>query len=220
MSEEGQDCHPTPRQWGVPCNLKTLKMNWHTPSTEELAQARRILCKFLSVHLQALQTFSNGEDEDMTKEKLKRHLMVVDVILVGAASVLPFWTSSNSTAKNVDLYDTSAVPIKSSTKQRECLSISLEDGANVRLEVIDVMIKVQEYILRKREDDTQSLIQLTDIYDTCVFYGGITQGGLDSVLYSVPSEVMKQLGTPSGTAFMMNYNFVTSHLPPTKLTIL
>ena len=210
MSEDDENCHLPPRQWGQPCDLKTLKMNWHTPSKEEMTQAGRILRKFLSVQLQALQTFSIGEDEDMTKEKLKRHLMVVDVILVGAASVLPFWTCSNSTAKNVDLYDTSAVPIKINTNQSACLSISLEGGANVRLGVIDLMIKVQEYILRKREDDTQSLIQLADIYDTCVFHGGITQGGLDSVLYSVPSELKTQLGTPSGTAFMMNYNFVIS----------
>ena len=218
MSEEGEDCHLPPRYWGQPCNLQTLKMNWHTPSGEEMAQAGRILRKFLSVNLQALHKFSNGEDEEMTKEKLKRHLMVVDVLLVGAASVLPFWTYSNSTAKNVDLYDTSAVPIKVSTKHSECLRINLEDGANVRLRVIDLMIKVQEYILRKREDDIQSLIQLADIYDTCVFYGGITQGELESVLYSMPSEVKKQLGTSSGTEFMMNSNFVThTNLQPSCL---
>ena len=48
------------------------------------------------------------------------------------------------------------------TQASECdaQTITLEGGANVRLEVIHVIGKVQEYILRKREDDTQSLIQL------------------------------------------------------------
>ena len=64
-------------------------------------------------HLQMLRRFASGEDEGMTKEKLKRHLTVVDNILVGAASVLPFWTSSNSTAKDVNLYENTAVSLKS-----------------------------------------------------------------------------------------------------------
>ena len=118
INEEGhdlppQDYPPPPRQWGQTCDLKALKMNWHTPSAEEMAQAERTLRKFLSAHLQVLRRFASGEDEGMTKEKLKRHLTVVDLILVGAASVLPFWTSSNSTAKDVNLYENTAVPLKS-----------------------------------------------------------------------------------------------------------
>ena len=91
-------------------------MNWHVPSPEEMAQCERLLQKFLSSHLQALGKFANGEDEEMTKERLKRHLMVVESLMEGAASVLPFSTSSTSSAaKDVNLYRTS-VPFKRSVR--------------------------------------------------------------------------------------------------------
>ena len=41
----------------------------------------------------------------MSKERLKRHLIVVENLLRGAGSVLPFWTSANSTAEDVTLIE-------------------------------------------------------------------------------------------------------------------
>ena len=49
----------------------------------------------------------------MSKERLKRHLIVVENLLRGAGSVLPFWTSSNSTAEDVTLIEGSVCRTRS-----------------------------------------------------------------------------------------------------------
>ena len=60
-------------------------------------ETRFIICPF--------SRFAIGEDPEMSKERLKRHLIVVDNLLRGAGSTLPFWTSANSDAEDITLIE-------------------------------------------------------------------------------------------------------------------
>ena len=55
------------RDWGRPGNFRTLNIDWHVPSDEEVAETTRIVRKFAAKHLEALRRFAGGEDADMTK---------------------------------------------------------------------------------------------------------------------------------------------------------
>ena len=57
------------RDWGRPGNFRTLNIDWHVPSEEEVAETTRIVRKFAAKHLEALRRFAGGEDADMTKER-------------------------------------------------------------------------------------------------------------------------------------------------------
>ena len=132
------------RDWGRPGNIRSLSIEWHIASAEEIAETTRIVRKFTKWQLEALRRFANGEDEDMSKERLKRHLIVVDNLLRGAGSVLPFWTSSNSTAEDVTLIEDSVCRTRPlDTPECAPVAIDLEGGLNVRLEVMAVMDLVQ-----------------------------------------------------------------------------
>ena len=186
------------RDWGRPGNMRSLTVDWHIPSSAEIEQSERVVQKFLSHHLNALRKLARGEDEGMTKERLKGHLHVVHKLLAGAGSVLPFWTSSNSIAKDVNLNEGTTINTSHVTVPKCRTSIvKLEDGVNVRLEVIGVISKVQDYMLCKREDDTQNLILLSCIYNTCTFFGGVTQTDHDGVLNQWSWQLKKQIATPA-----------------------
>ena len=57
----------------------------------------------------------------MSKERLKRHLIVVENLLRGAGSVLPFWTSANSPAKDVTLIEGSVCRTRDHTYSTSAL---------------------------------------------------------------------------------------------------
>ena len=173
------------RDWGRPGNIRSLNIDWHVASKEEIKETQRIVRKFAKWQLEALRRFASGEDSEMSKERLKRHLIVVDNLLRGAGSVLPFWTSANSTAEDVTLIEGSVCRTRPlDTPECAPAVIDLEGGKNVRLEVIAVMDLVQSRLLRDKEDDTKSLTQLTSVYATCVRFGGVGEDEYESRMKS------------------------------------
>ena len=114
-------------------------------------------------------------------------MIVVDSLLRGAGSVLPFWTSSNSPARDVALIDDSVCrtkPLGTPACGAADVAVDLEGGKNLRLEVLEVMDAVQGKLLRDKEDDTKSLTQITSVYATCVRFCGVGEAEYDSRMKS------------------------------------
>ena len=183
------------REWGKPSSPTNLNLNWHVPSAEEMKQAQSIIDEFLVGELEALENYSeqqvNSEniEKSMTKDQLKNRLTIIQNIIQGSGSVLPFWDENETTQINSSNSPSPLVQSVTNLKpltyliHPECesgYSLKIYGEKNIRLEIIRLMDKLQSAILANAVDDTKSLCSMTHIYEMVLLYGGITKEELDN----------------------------------------
>ncbi len=184
------------RDWGNPGNMRNLQVgsthsscnqnnahlrvfqvNWHVPSKEEIAAVQKLVDEFLGNALDDLRTFcaEGAEGKKLNKEELSTRLTHITTLLRGAGFVLPFWNMEDNRIQIVN----SVTPIEKPLRFRVKPEVSDYEmevnfrGGNARLAILEVMVQLQDCLLKEREDDTESLARIIFVYELVIGYNGI-----------------------------------------------
>ena len=182
------------REWGKPSSPTDLNLNWHVPSREEMNQAQLVVNEFLVEELDILEKYSElppeveSNDKLLSKDQLKNRLTIIQNIIHGSGSVLPFWdekdTSQIETTNDVPILVETVTELKPLCylihPASENYALSIHGSKSIRLEIIRVMDKLQTAILANNMDDTKSLCSINSIYEQVLLFGGITKEEMDN----------------------------------------
>jgi proteasome activator subunit 4 len=177
------------QDWGKPGNIHDLKLTWHIPNEAEVEAAQNLVSSVLGQELKALRDFSNDQ-LDISKDQLRTRLLIVNNILLGCGSILPFWGEEHDhnepdfelcqlVESRVDLH---SVPMRTQPDDTVRRALTIE-GKNVRQAVAEVLFEVKARVLKEgggREDDTKSLHTLVTTLQTALLYGGVAREDYDA----------------------------------------
>ncbi|RWS24263.1 proteasome activator complex subunit 4B-like isoform X1, partial [Leptotrombidium deliense] len=155
--------------WGKPSDIEKVKINWSLPGEEDYKFVTEFLDKYLKDQLKYLQRWRRNEIKLKKEERLKS-LNLIYACVWGACSSIPPWNS-----KEVELNERisgikSDIFIEIGSKD-----IQFPDGENIREFVAVEMIQILQFILARKESDTEAIKIVIDIYDSLLFsFGGLS----------------------------------------------
>lgn len=146
------------RHWGRKME-RDESVIWFLPGDKERALCERLIHHYLLPILNKFQRYIRDEEE-ISRDDMTLHLYVVTGILK-CNNFLSNWDE-----EPVKIFDsvTSAAPFDL-TLGFDGLEVSMPDGANIRLTLVNIMHELQAKILEKSEDDIKSLKQLLAVYE-------------------------------------------------------
>lgn len=147
------------RHWGEKCNENTT-IKWYTPDDRATNVCKMIIHRYLPGILQQFQSYVCNEIELSRDEILRDSSTVLSLLKCG--NLLPNWTNEEPLRLVDSICDREQLDI---TLGFESYTITMPDGKNVRLAVIETFTKLQEKILRDSEDDIKSLRSIVMIWD-------------------------------------------------------
>ena len=135
-----------------------------------MTAAQGLVDRFLGDELKALKEFSRGKLE-LSKDQLRTRLVVVNNVLMGCGSLLPFpGESEQETAREEEevrhmasRVATDPVPLATAAPGTQAAARLTLEGRNVRQAVAEALFEVQKFVLVPgggKEDDTKSLHSL------------------------------------------------------------
>ncbi|XP_069464332.1 proteasome activator complex subunit 4 isoform X2 [Ambystoma mexicanum] len=152
------------KDWGKPGDVWNLNIQWHVPSSEEMAFAFHLLDSFLQPELLRLEQYGNGET-DMSRDDVQQCLTIIHNCLIGSGNLLPPLQGERIThlvPSMVSLEETKLYTGVDYDVSRE----------NYRESIARVIRSLLNYILDNSEDDTKSLFLIIKIMgDLLQFHG-------------------------------------------------
>lgn len=149
------------RHWGTTMSPKT-KLAWFLPDERTKELSERVIHRYLMPTLEFFERYCRDEITP-TKEEMLKNINLISALL-RANNLLPNWTEEEGgPVKVVD-------SIVTDYQFDLCLGfegvqISMPDGSNVRKRVVEVMLRLQDKLLEKSEDDIKSLKALIFVWD-------------------------------------------------------
>lgn len=145
------------RDWASSCHIKDANINWFIPGEEEYEFADEILRKILKPELDKLGSFTKGK-LSLDRDSLLLSLELVNSILSGAAAYLPQYTGPS-----VDGCPQSVVPLtRRFYKTSSAVHLPPQEFSRQKLSEFFHELKV--HLMKNCEDDTKSLIALTEVF--------------------------------------------------------
>ncbi|XP_043911057.1 proteasome activator complex subunit 4 [Protopterus annectens] len=160
------------KDWGKPGNLWNLNIQWHVPSSEEIAFAYQLLDSFLQPELNRLERYASGELE-LLRDDVQQSLSIVHNCLLGSGNLLPPLEG----VKVTDLVPT-LVPLKE-TKLFTGIKPDYSKD-NYRKSIAEVIRKVLHHMLDNSEDDTKSMFMIIKIIGDMLHFRGSHKQEFDS----------------------------------------
>ncbi|XP_065785365.1 proteasome activator complex subunit 4 isoform X1 [Muntiacus reevesi] len=160
------------KDWGKPGDLWNLGIQWHVPSSEEVAFAFYLLDSFLQPELSKLQRCGDGELE-MSRDDVLQSLTIVHNCLIGSGNLLPPLKGepvTNLVPSMVSLEETKLYTGLEYDLSRE----------NYRETIARVIRKLLNHILNNSEDDTKSLFLIIKIIGDLLQFQGSHKHEFDS----------------------------------------
>ncbi|XP_074596123.1 proteasome activator complex subunit 4A-like [Brevipalpus obovatus] len=146
------------RLWGKPCELKTLKFDWHIPSEKELKFAQELVSEFLFDALEKLEQWTE-ERVTLSRDEVDHQLQIVLNVVIGICfSIEPF------ESKEYPLMPTRVPLIYERVHAIGISFLTLPDGRNLRTLIAQRVRKVLHHLISKHEDDTKSMNRIIKIY--------------------------------------------------------
>lgn len=163
------------RHWGDPL-MSDDKLDWYIPGEKARAFCEQLLHRYLMPTLDFFEQYIRGEVTPSREDLLKRINLVS--ALLKAQSMLPNWThvDERESAPNTMFHSVVSryeFDLELGFGEK---AISMPDGSNVRLKVVDTIMRLQDKILQTSEDDIKSLKAIGLLWDkVCVRkHGGST----------------------------------------------
>ncbi|XP_022913061.1 proteasome activator complex subunit 4A-like [Onthophagus taurus] len=153
----------TVRLWGCPGDLNNLNLKWYVPGEREVNTVEILIHKYLIPELEKMEKVSNGE-LILTRDDLRKSLKIV-MALLGAQSLMPIWNDEPT----LKLGNTCLELLPFQVNIGYDHEIKMPDGSNVRRAILKTIRKLQNYIQRADEGDTNSLKTIVYIYDVLLF---------------------------------------------------
>ncbi|KAL7079669.1 hypothetical protein ACQ4LE_001115 [Meloidogyne hapla] len=144
------------RHWAEPINKDNWNLNWHIPTDDEVEYASKLIDQFITNPLeQLLVNFKETTDKEILKT-----LKIAHNALVACADLCPFFDGEvfqliPMAVPNVVL-DTVTVP-------PNVKRITAADGSNYRTYLFNIVKQIGDKLLKERENDTKSSIELLHI---------------------------------------------------------
>lgn len=149
------------RHWG-----KTLEPNakliWFVPDQRCKELCERVIHRYLLPTLAFFERFISDEITP-TKEEMLKNINVISALL-RANNVLPNWTIEEG--GELSLMESVITDYEFDLSLGfEDVQISMPDGSNIRKTIAEVMLRLQDKLLEKSEDDIKSLKALLQVWD-------------------------------------------------------
>jgi len=155
------------RGWGSTVHMDQINVDWNIPNDQELGVVRSLLDRYLTPILVLLDSYSKGEEQQMSKETLQRKLKLVCKIIVGVSELVP--PEQTRPWESV---------LSSGLSWLDKLSITLPGPSGevpLRKGVNELLSRVQKRIISTTNDDTDSLSAILSIYDVMIFSYGMDE---------------------------------------------
>lgn len=77
------------KDWGRPCSLQQLRVEWQVPGEDELRIAQEMVDEFVGEELDCFKAYCAGQ-VSLTNDQLNTRLRVVRSAIMGCSTMLPF----------------------------------------------------------------------------------------------------------------------------------
>ena len=154
-------------QWAKPYSLDELKVDWFVPGKSELDVVQNLLEKYLKSQLELLDNWMESK-VTLEKEEVIRSLRQISKIIHGCSEIMP--TVVTGPFKST---------LSDNLKSLAPIQLCFKDGHHIRQMVLDCMRKVQQHLLAKTPDDTDSLNGVIAVYDVVLFSFGLDEDELN-----------------------------------------
>lgn len=149
------------RHWGSTMPPRT-KLDWYVPDARTKALCERVIHRYLIPTLDFFERFCRDEIVP-TKEEMLKNINLISALL-RANNMLPNWTEAEGGARR--MVDSVVTDYQFDLCLGfEDVQISMPDGSNVRQRIVEVMLRLQDKLLEKSEDDIKSLKALILVWD-------------------------------------------------------
>jgi len=155
------------RGWGRTVYMDQINVDWNIPNEQELGVVRGLLDRYLTPLLVLLDSYSKGEEQQMSKETLQRKLKLVCKIILGVSELVP--------PEQTRPWDS---VLSSSLLWLDKLSITLPGPSGevpLRQGVNELLSRVQKQVVATANDDYESLGAILNIYDVMLFCYGMDE---------------------------------------------
>ncbi len=156
-----------------------------------MSAAQSLIDRFLAPELEGLEQFA-AKKLELSKEQVRTRLVVLNSIVLGCGSRLPFWGEEkaggsgdgNPNYERVTHMESrvDATTVCMSTAPPGAAWLSLKEGRNVREAVAETLFKVQARMIDG--DDTKSLYSLVTALQSAVLFCGTAREDYDARLKS------------------------------------
>lgn len=136
------------RHWGT---KSSKPITWYFPDEKAKLVCQMIIHRYLPPLLAQFDKYVAG-DVEMTREEILRDTSTV-LALLKCPNLLPNWDSSGAVPVESSSIETANFPIKLGF---EHLTITMPNGENVRLAVINCIAALQDKVLLAHEDDIKT----------------------------------------------------------------
>ncbi|XP_019858537.1 PREDICTED: proteasome activator complex subunit 4 [Amphimedon queenslandica] len=161
------------RDWTSSCHIKDTNISWYIPGEKEYEFADEILQKVLKPELDKLDSFTKGT-LSLDRDSLLLSLELVNSILSGAAAYLPHYTGPP-----VDGCPQSEVPL-TRWFYKTSSAVHLPPQEFTRQKLFEFFHELKVHLMKNCEDDTKSLISLTEIFKHLMINFGSDHKELDA----------------------------------------
>lgn len=146
------------RHWGRKMS-RDEEFDWFVPGETERALCEKLIHRYLLPIIERFEAY-NRDEAEISRDDMCLNLLVITGILK-CHNFLSNWTEEPiMQVKTV----TKIKPIEL-TLGLDNLDVTMPNGANIRLTLINLLHKLQAKILEKSEDDIKSLKQLLMVYE-------------------------------------------------------
>lgn len=166
------------RNWGQKMKAST-PIKWYRPTEEARVICQMIIHRYLPPILESFEQYVRGERE-LSRDVILRDTSTV-LALLKCSNFLPNWANEEPIEPLPSIY--SGANKINIMLGFEHLAITMPDGQNVRLAIIETISRLQTKMLAVEEDDTKSLRAIILLWDR-VFIRKQNTTTFDSVLKS------------------------------------
>ncbi|KAL8607379.1 hypothetical protein ACOMHN_024404 [Nucella lapillus] len=161
------------RDWAEAGDMDSLNLQWYSPTEENVDFVTALAKRFLAPELEFLRGLNAASE--VSKEDLQRRLHIILEFILGAGALLPAWKGEPVHLKDCQV----SLNRSCCTAMKEKREVSL-DGSNIRLAIVETMRHLLKYLTESREDDTQSMFKLIQIYDSVMMFLGIQKSDVEA----------------------------------------
>ena len=163
------------RDWGKYGDINNLEIQWFVPGEEEVEAAQTLLNKVLSLQFKKIEDHIE-EVKTLSREGLAFGISCVSDVILGAGTLSPTWDGDLVDLKKskVDLVHMNHNVFPGDQPQMR------QDGANIRLSIMEVVHKLLKFQLKHHADDTKALVSIANVYQSLLFFTGVPKHEYDN----------------------------------------
>ena len=146
-------------QWAKAYNIEGLSVDWYEPGQKELLIVQDLYEKYLMTQLLLLEEFINGKIK-LDKEEIRKCLIIV-LNVIGCSSTVISQLESEVSVETV---------FEDNLKQYHTqLKLSFKNGKPIRQTILEIIQRLQHFLLENHSDDTDSLEYVLIAYEFLIF---------------------------------------------------